>query len=360
MKANNKKAPPSKNAPKVEPVVEPPKVEPELPPEEPKVEEVIVEINTNKLRVEFARLPIKQIVSYHSGTILANLEEPSIREEISPERVIEVRKAFAIESEGQNHIKQSLLPSILLKLGYLTCKTATDAHYDELEHLTKEIITRSANLSQLLKQSKEEEQLTEEEFLFFYQQFYACPYAFGEHFRMYVSRGQNKEVLELMLRHCPINSGNGEGLTALHHIAEYNRMNMLDLFIKYANKALLINAQDKYGWTPLHCAAHHGNSLIVQKLLTFPDINIHALNRQGKTALHLACAQNRGNIANILLASGSTLAHQDYQGMTALHEVAYRGHGPLYQDLLRNSTAKPDLIDAMRKKASDYMVLSEA
>ena len=47
-----------------------------------------------------------------------------------------------------------------------------------------------------------------------------------------------------------------------------------------------VNAADRAGNTPLHCAAHAGQLEAVQRLLVVPQIKLNVKNRLGDTPLH--------------------------------------------------------------------------
>jgi hypothetical protein len=157
---------------------------------------------------------------------------------------------------------------------------------------------------------------------------------------MSAGRGLLTEVKQMLHRQCNINTANGEGLTSLHYACEYNRPEIVDLLIEFGGDSLIINAADKYGWTPLHCAVHHGHIQCVKRLLAHPSIQIEAVNKQGKTALHLGCSHNRGAIAFLLLSHKANIMARDNRGFTPLHDVAYRGHISLYDELVHDCKSK--------------------
>ncbi|RYH29293.1 ankyrin repeat domain-containing protein [archaeon] len=172
---------------------------------------------------------------------------------------------------------------------------------------------------------------------------------------MYASRGCIPEMVHLIMRGCNINCGDGEGLTCLHHACEYNRLDVVEALLDVGKSSLAVNAQDKYGWTPLHCAAHHGSVQCVQKLLTC-NVNLRLKSKAGKTCLHLACAQNRNAIVPLLLQKDADLINLgDDMGMTPLHEAAYRGHMALYQELCKHPKADIPAKDKLDRQPGDYV-----
>jgi ankyrin repeat protein len=198
------------------------------------------------------------------------------------------------------------------------------------------------------------------------------------------------QFCDLLIRGCNVNTADGEGLTSLHYAANYNKYKsieailhligspiyyslLLRVFSHFNNtnnriivnigpdsvknikgkqhKAhhnefhLVVDAKDKYGWTPLYCASHHGSTECVKILLhelgtyhmtlkfitsnmllifKFSGADVTVRNNVGKTALHAAMGQNRSAIAELLVHAGASLNAKDSKGMTPLHECAYR------------------------------------
>ena len=82
---------------------------------------------------------------------------------------------------------------------------------------------------------------------------------------------------------------------------------------------------DKDGNTALHIAAALGQEEVVGILLERAASLLEIRNRNGRTALMAAAAENHANVASMLLAAG---AQTRSSGKTsALHLAAYRGHG---------------------------------
>lgn len=307
------------------------------------------EINPNIQRVIFPKLPVKKVVSYHSGTILAN-EEPQI--EITEEKDMEVKNAYHQISQSDS-LSLDQIHGVFTQLGF--CKDQT---------LFQPIIDKKLLQMKFQKLLAEDATaLTEDQFLHLFKFVYAPAYYYGQRLRMYVGRSEFAEAKELMLRQCQVNSANGEGLTPLHYACEYNRVEMVELLhttCRQLSQALLVSAQDKYGWTPLHCAAHHGSLACIKKLFEFfpseeMEKCLHMKNNVGKSALHLACAQNRSDIVKLLLSSGANLNDQDNRGMTPLHEASYRGRNALFQELYHDERVNRELRDDLGRLAIDYI-----
>lgn len=305
-------------------------------------------VSDNTQRVVFEKLPISKIVSYHSGTILAD-PEPVV--ELSEEALQIAKALFTATVQDRSTATRQEIEQIIIKSSSL--QKGGEAQRKHLESIINRYLTPS-----------EQTDFSQEEFIAFYTKFTAPAYYYGQRIRLYASRAQPDEVEELILRQCKLNTANGEGLTSLHYVCEFNRPEMIDTLQQLGSLGnspedkLNLNAQDKYGWTPLHCAAHHGNIACVKKLLSLKaDVNIP--NQVGKTCLHLACARNRGTIVSVLLAGGASLVQQDHQGMTPLHEAAFAGYANLYNELARNKKADVNIFDELGFKAEQYLTYFE-
>lgn len=87
----------------------------------------------------------------------------------------------------------------------------------------------------------------------------------------------------------------------------------------------LINARDKDGSTPLHCAVWKGHQQVVALLLQArADVNAHNENDHwGTTPLHAAAHANQPAIAQLLIDQGANINAKDREGRTPLFHTTF-------------------------------------
>lgn len=287
-------------------------------------------LQANKERVFFRKPVVKHIVSPHSGSILATAEPVVPLDENLKQRCVDLFEKLS--SEGT--IPKAVIPELLIKCGF----------DNDLALVTKAVNESYSGLDVLEQQ----------DLLEFVGKFHAPDYYYGERLRKCVARGQTDSVVALLVRGCSPNTADGEGTSPLHYCCEFNRPELIDLLARMSKQKLIVNAKDRYGWSPLHSAVHQGNKNCVAALIKLgADVNI--ANNAGKTPLHTAAAQNRTSIAAQLLAAKANLNQPDNQGMTPLHEAAYRGQFTLYQELSQHPTADLTIRDILGNLPSDYV-----
>lgn len=291
-------------------------------------------------RVAFQRTDPKQIVSPHSGSILAS-EGPvvpldkdlantamDVFQEFLAEAGAEASQGGASQGEEGKTVEavhKALLPEIVKKCGFEMLPDIVDATVEQMY--------------------RGPEMIDMEIFLQFLSKFQAPDYYYGQRLRKNAGRNQIPEMLELLARNCDVNTADGEGLTSLHYCCQFNRPDAMRALIDAAGKKLVVNAQCKYGWTPLHTAVHHGYQQCVSIMLELQP-NLEVVDRHGKTALHFATAQGRETIAQLLINAGASVSSTDALGMTVAHDAAYRGHFEMYHSLQKMPDLKKTLDSA--------------
>lgn len=328
---------------------------------------------------------MKYIVSHHSGSILA-MEEPQTPFDAELDR--KGREAFSkvllkrikernslnttINSANSNNNSSNKKGAQPAAPAPTSIPQEADDNTEtlEIDHLAEVLIETGFHYDKALLQPnalkfyKSNEMISLESYLSFLQKYKAPEYYYGQRFRRNCGRGLVDEVLSLLMRNCSPNTADGEGLTALHYCCEFNQVKVMELLFRiyddqeasksekkaHSSRRLLVNLQDKYGWTPLYCAAHFGNQNCVQILLANgADPSIP--NIQGKIPLHAAITRNKKAICELLMRAGSSLNSIDNKGMTVLHDCAYRGFFELYEAM---KYEKSDLVDLSIKDQTEY------
>eukprot|EP00953_Heterococcus_sp_UTEX-ZZ885_P039581 20289-Heterococcus_DN1.PRE.1 len=88
----------------------------------------------------------------------------------------------------------------------------------------------------------------------------------------------------------------------------------------------------------LHDAAAAGNTERIKRLLREKRVNINAIDRHGKSALHCACLFKQHNVVQCLLARGADASISDRKGQTALLIACRLGFAKLVSLILKAPT----------------------
>lgn len=148
---------------------------------------------------------------------------------------------------------------------------------------------------------------------------------------MAVRHGQKQLVLDLLQRGVPgcVTEGQGYEPSPLHVAAQLGQYQIA--------RALLLHgvdraALDRDGRTPLHLAARGGHLAVVDLILsagTSADyVNLRCYGDgdrddiEGETALDLAAGSGHADVVKSLLGHGAAVGASDAGGLTALHRVA--------------------------------------
>ncbi|XP_076225369.1 myosin binding subunit isoform X9 [Nomia melanderi] len=204
--------------------------------------------------------------------------------------------------------------------------------------------------------------------------------------------GDKEEVVRLLQKGADINTGNVDGLTALHQACINDDLDMVEFLVE---KGADINCGDNEGWTPLHATASCGH-ISIAKYLIEKGCNLAAVNNDGElvldiaqsnemedmlqqhikeagidcdharseeersmlndarawrsgatgkdsvhpktgaTALHVASAKGYIKVMNILLQAKCDVNAQDFDGWTPLHAAAHWGQLKACELLVEN------------------------
>ncbi|XP_076241608.1 myosin binding subunit isoform X8 [Calliopsis andreniformis] len=95
--------------------------------------------------------------------------------------------------------------------------------------------------------------------------------------------GDKEEIVRLLQKGADINTGNVDGLTALHQACINDDLDMVEFLVE---KGADINRGDNEGWTPLHATASCG-FISIAKYLIEKGCNLAAVNNDGELALDI-------------------------------------------------------------------------
>ena len=176
---------------------------------------------------------IKTICSSHSGSILA-LNEPVLPLTTSGiDKAREIFRAAILQKDvllNNNDTKcvvdQSMIYELLLAGG-----------------LISQIIDKESIIDVIYRFYKGPSNLEEDDYLAFLQTFQAPAYYYGQRLRRNAGRGELKDMSDLIIRGCDVNTADGEGLTSLHYACEFNRPKILATLEALASNELMINAK---------------------------------------------------------------------------------------------------------------------
>lgn len=299
----------------------------------------------NCARVEFRSAVVKDIVHPHSSSILA---KDGAVAQLSARMEEATRAAYAAAAADA---ETGTVPATVEMVSKLLIQV-------EATPFTEGSDLLNASVSKLLDQgfqgTSDPAFTSDDEFVAFVAKWHNPPYYYGERVRKLVGRGCLEDCLDIFTRGCDVNTADGEGTSALHYCAEFNRVDIIRALSDVFQGGLILNAKDKAGWTPLHNAVHYGNIECAQELL-MRGASPNVTNSVGKSPCHSAAAQGRTDICKLLLENGANPAQPDSTGMTPLHEAAYKVQPETYQILLEAPGAEPAAKDKLGNTANDYL-----
>lgn len=124
-------------------------------------------------------------------------------------------------------------------------------------------------------------------------------------------------------------AADAEGRTALHAAAAAGSSEVCEVLLQHGAD---VCARDAQGRQPLHEAA---NEATAQALLASGKALVGATDLQGRTPLHAAAADNRLDVARLLVHAGCGLESRDNEGNTALHTAVAADNQKVVRFLLQ-------------------------
>ena len=95
-------------------------------------------------------------------------------------------------------------------------------------------------------------------------------------------------------------------------------------------KGVECNCKNRFGWSPLHSAAEHGNEEII-RLLIESAAYVNRKDKIGKTPLYVAISNGKIDACNLLVSLGADPKTPTENNDTALHNASKNG----YLDLIK-------------------------
>ncbi|KAK2583352.1 hypothetical protein KPH14_009350 [Odynerus spinipes] len=153
------------------------------------------------------------------------------------------------------------------------------------------------------------------------------------------ARGNNVSVVQYLAE--AVESLNGDamdytGATALHHAAVAGHPGVITAICNISRTEL--NATDKKGQAPMHCACAEEHLEAVEALIGL-GANVNAQDNEGNTPLHVATRMRQIEMVQLLLKAGANTELTDQMGFTPLHLAASQGCKGILDSLIQNGAA---------------------
>ncbi|KAI8979032.1 ankyrin repeat-containing domain protein [Pilobolus umbonatus] len=142
------------------------------------------------------------------------------------------------------------------------------------------------------------------------------------------------------------------GSTTLLYAARYNNIELVELLLEYGHEDDAISVSNE-GITVLMIAAMYNyEEIFFLYVSRYPEC-IHAISKNGWTALLYAAQNGNANLVSYLLSISADFDHIDNDGNSALHHASAWGHTTV-MDLLVSEGCNVDLQNNARLTAYDY------
>ena len=124
-----------------------------------------------------------------------------------------------------------------------------------------------------------------------------------------------------------------DGYTPLHIATIFEKIELIEILLKEGAR---VNTKTVYGDTPLMDATILGSANLVKMLINSSDADVHQLDDDKKTILHLALQNVDDEVVDVLLEHGLSVSAVDKNGRTPLHDAVYYGKVESAQTLINN------------------------
>jgi uncharacterized protein len=144
------------------------------------------------------------------------------------------------------------------------------------------------------------------------------------------------DIVNLLLKHkAEVGIKNAANYTALMYAAESNYRNVVSVLLNQGDPSLSIHDRNHYGENVLMTMARHGETDLVQRLVSL-GAEVNAANNIGDTALYLAVDSEHVYTVKALIDLGAQTNTENLGGWTPLMMASARGDLETMAVLLEN------------------------
>nr|XP_012142855.1 PREDICTED: ankyrin repeat and death domain-containing protein 1A-like isoform X1 [Megachile rotundata] len=146
--------------------------------------------------------------------------------------------------------------------------------------------------------------------------------------------GHRDAVKMLINAGASVSAMNKKQHTLLMCAARGNNIRVVE-YLAEAVESLNGDATDCTGATALHHAASAGHPAMITALSNISRIELNATDKKGQTPIHCACAEEHLEAVEVLIGLGANVDAQDSEGNTPLHVATRTRHTAIAQLLLK-------------------------